>query len=216
MCYIYSRNTNPEKSIQEALNMKKFVVPMVLAAGAVAAALALGKKKPAAKGAAPVAKGAKKPEMKNPKNVVFSYVSGYQDPATIEVNMKFDADKVDLGVIEEGFMVPTSNPQVVTAFSGMFNLQLEPSNFYSGENFETMCAEAAKKFTGYGEVEYGALKGIKYGAGDGVAFCFPVDDASYLLVNAFKGPDNDDEVADLPVNAELSFFFENVSVERKA
>ncbi len=198
--------------------MKKFVVPMILAGGAVAAVLALGKKKPAAKGAAPAAKGAKaakKPEMKDPKDVVFSYVSGYQDPATIEVTMKFDAAKVDLAVIEEGFMVATSNPQVVTAFSGMFNLQLEPSNFYSGENFESMCAEAAKKFTGFGEVEYGALKGIKYSAGDGVAFCFPVDEASYLLVNAFKGPDNDDEVADLPVNAELSFFLENISVAKK-
>ncbi len=195
--------------------MKKFVVPMILAGGAVAAVMALGKKKPAAKGAAPAAKGAKKPEMKNPKDVVFSYVSGYQDPATIEVAIKFDADKVDLAVIEEGFMVPTSNPQVVTAFSGMFNLQLEPSNFYSGENFESMCAEAAKKFTGFGEVEYGALKGIKYSAGDGIAFCFPVDDASYLLINAFKGSDNDDEVADLPTNAALSFFLENITVAKK-
>ena len=196
--------------------MNKLVVPMLVAVGGVAAALALGKKKPAGdkKGSAPAAKAAKKPEMKNPKDVVFSYVSGYQDPATIEVSMKFDADKVDLAVIEEGFMVPTSNPQVVTAFSGMFNLQLEPSNFYTGENFESMCAEAKEKFTGFGEVEYGALKGIKYGAGDGIAFCFPADDASYLLVNVFKGPDNDDEVEDLPTNAQLSFFFENVSVKK--
>lgn len=196
--------------------MKKFVVPMVLAAGAAVAVMALGKKKPAAKGAAPAAKGAKKPEMKNPRTEVFSFVSGYQNPATIEVSMKFDADKVDLAIIEEGFMVPTSNPQVVNALSGMFNLQLEPTNFYTGENFDSMCAEAKEKFTGFGEVEYGALKGIKYSAGDGVAFCFPVDEASYLLVNTFKGPDNDDEVEDLPTNAELSFFFENISIEKKA
>ena len=195
--------------------MKKFVVPMVIAAGAAVAVLSLGKKKPAAKGAAPAAKGAKKPEMKDPQTEVYSFVSGYQNPATIEVSMKYDAAKVDLAIIEEGFMVSTSNPQVVTAMSGMFNLQLEPSNFYSGENFETMCAEAAKKFTGFGEVEYGALKGIKYGAGDGVAFCFPVDEASYLLVNAFKGPDNDDEVEDLPTCAELAMFLENISVAKK-
>lgn len=197
--------------------MKKFVVPMVIAAGAAVAVLAMGKKKPAgdAKKAAPAAKAAKKLEMKNPQSTVFSFVSGYQDPATIEVTMKYDADKVDLAVIEEGFMVPSSNPQVVTAFSGMFNLQLEPTNFYSGQSFDGMCAEAKEKFKGYGEVEFGALKGIKYNAGDGVNFCFPVDEASYLQVSAFKGPDNDDEVEDLPTCAELGFFFENVSVEKK-
>ncbi|MDO4815804.1 MAG: hypothetical protein Q4A83_04275 [Bacillota bacterium] len=196
--------------------MKKFVVPMVLAAGAAVAVMAMGKKKPAAKGAAPAAKGAKKPEMKNPKTEVYSFVSGYQNPATIEVSMKFDADKVDLNVIEEGFMVASSNPQVVTALSGQFNLQLEPTNFYTGETFDSMSAEAKEKFTGFGEVCYGAMKGIKYNAGDGVIFCFPADEASYLMVNTFKGPDNDDEVADLPENAELGFFFENVSIEKKA
>lgn len=198
--------------------MKKFVIPMAIAAVGAVAVLAMGKKKPAgdAKKSAAPAKGAKKPEMKNPKTTVYSFVSGYQNPATVEVSMKYDADKTFVDVIEEGFIVDSSDPQVATAENGMFRLQLEASNFYSGENFESMCAEAAKKFTGYGEVEYGAMKGVKYSAGDGVAFCFPVDDASYILVTAFKGPDNDDDVADLPANAELSFFFENISVDKKA
>jgi len=197
--------------------MKKFVVPMVVAAGAAVAVLALGKKKPAEgakKEAAPA--GKKKIEMKNPQTEVYSFVSGYQNPVTVEVTVKFDADKTEVDVIEEGFMVVSSNPQVLTAQNGEYRLQLEPTNFYSGESFETMAAAAKEKFKGCDEVSYGALQGIKYNAGDGVAFCFPVDDASYLLINAFKGPDNDDEVEDLPTNAQLKFFLENISVEKKA
>ncbi|MCF0137342.1 MAG: hypothetical protein HUJ66_03145 [Oscillospiraceae bacterium] len=197
--------------------MKKFVVPAVLAVGAAAAVLVLGKKKPAEggkKGSAPAA--GKKPVMKEPKTTVYSFVSGYQNPVTVEVSMKYDAQKVDLAVIEENFMVATSNPQVVTALAGQFCLQLEAANFYSGETFESMCAEAAEKFTGCGEVSYGELKGIKYNAGDGVNFRFPVDEASYLLVSSFKGPDNDDDAELLFENAELGFFLENITIEKKA
>ena len=194
--------------------MKKLIVPAILAVGGLAAVLAMGKKKPAgeAKKAAPAQK---KPEMKNPKTVVYSFVSGYQDPATVEVSVKFDADKVDVAVIEGGFLVASSNPQVLTALSGDYNLQLECGSLYTGEDFAALSAMAKEKYTGFGEVEYGALKGFKYSAGDGVAFCFPVDGFSYLLVTAFKGPDNDDEVADLPANKGLAFLFENVSVAVK-
>lgn len=195
--------------------MKKWLI-MAGAGAAAAVAVLATKKKPAAEGAAKskgVSPKSKKPEIKNPKLGTYSFVSGYKDAATVDVEVTYDADKTDFSVIEEGFLVDSSDSHVAVVYNGMYTLQMEYAGLYSGEDFAALAENAKIKFKEFGEVAYGANSGIKYLAGDAMSFCFPVDEFSYLLVTASKGPDNDDAVTDLPENAELALFFENVNIK---
>ena len=194
--------------------MKKWMI--LAGAGAAAAVAVLATKKKPADKAAPKAKGAapksKKPEIKNPQVGTYSFVSGYKDAATVDVAVKYDADRVDFSVIEEGFLVDSSDSHVAVVYNGMFTLQMEYAGYYSGDDFASLAENAKVKFKEVGDVAYGETKGIKYLAGDAICMCFPVDEFSYLLLTVMKGPDNDDAVTDLPANDELALFLENLSV----
>lgn len=200
--------------------MKKWQILAAVGAAAGVAAAVMAGKKPAEKSAAPKGKSAPAKKgyvIKTPQTGVYSFVSGFKDAATIDVELTFDAEKHSFAVIEEGFLAYTSDSHAAVIYSDAFNLQLEYSEFYPGEDFAILYANTAEKYKTVEKVNYEGVEGFKYVDGDCIRMCFPAgDDAySYLLVTALKGPGNDDELVDLPENAELKAVLATMKVSSK-
>ena len=108
--------------------MKKWTIlaPLGLAAGA-AAALLLLKKKPAEKAAAPKA-APQKAAPKAPANLKqgsYSFISGFQNAATVDMSLDYDSDAFSFAVVEEGFLSYSSDSHVAILEGEDFSLQVE-------------------------------------------------------------------------------------------
>ena len=75
-------------------------------------------------------------------------------------------------------------------------------------------AAARGKFQGFGEVGFGALRGIRYIDGDCICMCFPVpnDEYSYLLVTVVKAEGNDDTLDELQDDENLAALLGSVEI----
>ena len=191
--------------------MKKWqiIAPLSLAAAG-AVGLVLMKKKKAAP-AAPKAAGTAAPAKKAPANEKtgsYSFVSGFQDAATMELTLRYDADRFGFAVVEEGFLSYSSDSHVALLEGEDFSLQLEYAAYYGGEDFAAFIESVREKHPDLVPAVYGPNSGIRFLEGDNVCFCFPVDAHSYLLVTAFKTSDYDDEVTTLPDYAPLRALLE--------
>lgn len=179
--------------------MKKWqiIAPLALAAGGAVGLVLLKKKQaqPAAKSAKPAA--AKKAPA-NEKTGSYSFVSGYQDAATMEATLRYDADRFAFRVVEEDFLSYSSDSHVAILEGEDFSMQLEYAAYYSGEDFAAHTEAVREKHSSLAPAVYGENKGIRYFEGDNVCFCFPVDAHSYLLVTALKAKGNDDPLSALP------------------
>ena len=180
--------------------MKKWqiIAPLSLAAAG-AVGLVLMKKKKAAP-AAPKAAGkpAAKKAPANEKTGSYSFVSGFQDAATMELTLRYDADRFSFRVVEEDFLSYSSDSHVALLEGEDFSMQLEYAAYYSGEDFAAHTEAVREKHSSLAPAVYGANSGIRYFEGDNVCFCFPVDAHSYLLVTAVKAKGNDDPLSALP------------------
>lgn len=181
--------------------MKKWqiIAPLSLAAvgGAVGLVLMKKKKQPAAPKSAGKAAPAKKAPA-NEKTGSYSFVSGFQDAATMELTLRYDADRFDFRVVAEDFLSYSSDSHVAILEGEDFSLQLEYAGYYSGEDFAAHTESVREKHSSLAPAVYGANKGIRYFEGDNVCFCFPVDAHSYVLVTAVKAKGNDDPLSALP------------------
>ena len=200
--------------------MKKWMIlaPLGLAAGA-AAALVLLKKKPAEKAAAPKAAPAKKDAPKAPANLKqgsYSFISGFQNAATVDMTLDYDADAFSFAVVEEGFLSYSSDSHVAILEGEDFSLQLEYAAYYSGEDFASHCASLAEKHQDFAPVRYGSVDAVKYLEGDALCFCIPIpqDDHSYVQVLLFKAKGNDTPLPDLAEDENLKAILSSIRFGR--
>ena len=180
--------------------MKKWqiVAPLSLAAaGAVGLVLMKKMKAPAAPKSAGKAAPAKRAPA-NEKTGSYSFVSGFQDAATMELTLRYDADRYSFRVVEEDFLSYSSDSHVALLEGEDFSLQLEYAAYYAGEDFAAHTEAVREKHSSLAPAVYGANEGIRYFEGDNVCFCFPVDAHSYVLITAVKAKGNDDPLSALP------------------
>lgn len=184
--------------------MKKWqiIAPLSLAAVGGAIGLVLMKKKsPAAPAAKPQSGGKPAPAKKAPANEKegsYSFISGFQNAATMELTLRYDADRFSFDVVEEDFLVYSSDSHVAILEGEDFLLQLEYAAFYAGEDFAAHTKAVQEKHSDVVPAAFGNNTGIRYFEGDNVCFHFPVDAHSYLLVTAVKAKGNDDPLSALP------------------
>jgi hypothetical protein len=196
--------------------MKKWTIlaPLGLAAGA--AALLLMKKKGAK--AAPAAKeaDAKKAPPANWKTGSYSFISGYQNAATVELRLGYDGDKFSYAVVSEDFLSYSSDSHVALVQGKDFSLQLEYAAYFTGEDFAAHCASLAEKHKSFAPVRYGSVDAVKYLEGDTLCFCVPIpeDEHSYIQVLVFKDKGNDTPLPELAKDPDLSAMLESIRFER--
>ena len=201
--------------------MKKWTIlaPLGLAAAG-AAALVLLKKKPEAKAAPAKGGPAKKPApTKAPANLKtgsYSFISGYQNAATVEMRLGYDGDKFSYAVVSEDFLSYSSDSHVALVQGEDFSLQLEYAAYFTGEDFAAHCASLAEKHKSFAPVRYGSVDAVKYLEGDTLCFCIPIpeDEHSYVQVLVFKDKGNDTPLPELAKDPDLSAMLESIRFER--
>lgn len=185
----------------------KVIAPLAIsAAGALAAGIAvLMQKVPKAEAPAKSASGKAPAAPAVLKTGSYSFVSGFKDAATIEMQLDYDPEKFSFDVISEEFLNYSSDSHVAVIYGEEFNLQLEYAAYYGGEDFAALCAGLCEKYRTNGGILCGALSGVWVLDGDNVLISFPIpdDEHSYLLVTVQKTPDYDDDVTTLPDYAPL-------------
>lgn len=200
--------------------MKKWqiIAPIGLAAAAAAVVLAM-RKAPQSSAAAKAAPSASKPVPPAELKVgSYSFVSGYKVAATIDVKIKYDPARFGFAVIEDGFPAYSSDSHVAVVYGEDFTAQLEYAGYYSGEDFAAMSEAARAKFSGFGEVSFGAHRGIRYVDGDCICICLPIpdDDYSYLLVTVIKAEGSDDTLDELQENEDLAAILGGLEISSEA
>lgn len=143
-----------------------------------------------------------------PKNLVtgsYSFISGFQDAATVEVCLDYDPEAFSFVVVEDEFLNYSSASHAAIVYGKDFNLQLEYAGYYSGEDFAAHKAALLEKYQTHGEFACGDLTGIWVQDGDNILIHLPIpdDQHSYLLVTVQKTSDYDDELTSLPDYAPL-------------
>ena len=195
----------------------KVIAPLAMSAAAALAAglvVLLGKDEKTAP-AAPAAEKKAAPE--RPRCVgSYSFISGFKDAATVEMNLLYDPEKFSFAVVEEDFLSYSSDSHVAIVYEEDFNLQLEYAGFYADEDFAAHCAALAEKHADLAEVTYGGLKGVSWLDGDNMAICLPIpgDTHSCLLVTVQKTSAYDDAVTTLPAHPALKALLESITFTR--
>ena len=198
------------------MNKWKVIAPLALtAAGAVAAGLATLAKKPG-QAEAPAASA---PAAAAPQKLVagvYSFISGYQDAATVELTLRFDPEVSSFAVVAEEFFVYSSASHVALFEGEDFRAQIEYQPYYAGEDFDAHVKGLQEKYRGFGEVHYAHLSGVKYLDGDGVCLCFPIpgDRHSCVLMQLFKVKKDDDEpIEALPDRASVRALLDSAKLD---
>ena len=180
----------------------KVIAPLAIsAAGALAAGIAvLMQKVPKTEVPAKTEAGKAPAAPAVLKTGSYSFVSGFKDAATVEMQLDYDPEKFSFDVISEEFLNYSSDSHVAVVYGEEFNLQLEYAAYYGGEDFAALCAGLCEKYRTNGGILCGALSGVWVLDGDNVLISFPIpdDEHSYLLVTVQKTPDYDDDVTTLP------------------
>ena len=129
------------------------------AVGAAAAGIAvllqkLPKEAPQEGSAAPAAKP------KARRTGVYSFISGFQDAATVELSLDYDPDVFSFAIVEDEFLNYSGDSHVAILYGTDFNLQLEYASYYSGENFDAHAAALRARYGTRGDFACGALTGL--------------------------------------------------------
>lgn len=184
----------------------RLIAPLALAAAAAfAAGLAALLKKPVEKA---VEAAAPKAQPAVPRVLMvgsYSFISGFQNAVTVEMELDYDSEKYSFVVIEDEFPSYSSDSHVAVVYGEDFNLQIEYAAFYQGEDFAAHCKSVGERYQGVAPVRYGALQGIRYLDGDNICLNLPIpgDSNSYLLITVMKTPEYDGELAALPDHPSL-------------
>ena len=197
-------------------------VPLGAAAGAVYYYLNLKKKKTAgvkanktgSKLSAGKAKGSYEP--KSPKIGSYSFISGFQDAATIELSLPYDAECFSFTVTENDFLTESGDSHVALLYGEKFSAQFEYAGYYRGEDFEALAKELTSRHHDLSPAVYGNSRGVCFQNGEALCFAFPVpeDSHSYLLVSVLKAKDNDDELVALREYPDLAWMFSSMAFSR--
>ena len=195
----------------------KILAPLALtAAGAIAAGIASLTKKTAAP--APAAKKtppAPAPEML--RTGTYSFISGFKAAATVELSLRYDAERFSFSVVSEDFLSYSSASHVALLLGEEFKAQIEYAPYYAGEDFDALSKGIEQKFRGFGTVRYASLEGIRYRDGDSICLCFPIpnDTNSFVQVILFKGKDDDEPLEALPDSPAVRALLDTVTITVK-
>jgi len=189
----------------------------VSAAGAAAAILA-GKKKTASKEAKPAAAKAAAKEVR-PVSLAagsYSFVSGFRDPATLEVSIGYDDKKFCFDVVSEDYLVYSSDSHVVLISGEDFSLQVEYAGYVGDDGFAGLKAQLAERHADLTEASYGSNPALRYVDGDGLCICLPAGDdpCSYLQVSVIKAKGNDDTLEELAAEPALNQILGSISTKK--
>lgn len=197
--------------------MKNKLFPVSVAAAALAgAAWYLRSKKLSGKKSSSGAASKSEAVPAAPKNVKegsYSFISGFQDAATVEMKLSYDADRFSFLVVEDGFLSESGDSHVGILSGEDFSAQFEYAGFYRGESFDQLHEELQTKHRDICPVAYGANTGLKFLAGDNICLVFPIpqDTYSYLLVTLVKAKENDDPIEQIPDYADLKYVLGSMS-----
>lgn len=184
--------------MKEGTNMSlkkwKVIAPLGLAAaGALAAGISTLLKKPAevSPAAAPSAGAAPSGPL---VTGVYSFISGYQDAATVEFSLRFNPEAGSFSVVGEDFLSYSSASHVGIYEGEEFKAQIEYVPYYSGEDFDALVKGLKEKYRDVAPVSYAALSGVKYLDGDSMCLCFPIpgDKHSYVQLILFQVKKDED------------------------
>ncbi len=195
----------------------KILAPLALtAAGAIAAGVATLMQKTQSKGSAAGGDGTAAPAAgRQLAGGSYSFISGYQDPATVELTLKFDPELLSFAVMEEEFLSYSSASHVAVVYGEDFNAQIEYAPYYAGEDFAGLTAHVKEKYGSVLPARYAALDGIRYRDGDAVCLCFPIpgDAHSYIQVTLLKLKEDDKPLEELPEHPLVRALLDSVRIE---
>jgi len=146
----------------------------------------------------------------------YSFISDFQDAATVELRLDCDPEKFSFVVVEDEFLNYSGDSHVAIIWGRDFNLQLEYASYYSGEIFAAHKAAMTEKYKTANAFDCGALFGFWVLDGDNAAIHLPIpsDVHSYLLVTVQKTSDYDGEVTTLPDYAPLKELLSTLRFDR--
>ena len=197
------------------MNKWKVIAPLALtAAGALAAGLASLRKKET--GAAPAAGSAAAPDAGKLVSGVYSFISGYKDPATVELTLRFDPERGSFAVVAEDFLSYSSASHVALYEDEDFKAQIEYVPYWAGEDFAAHTKGLAEKYADLASVRYAALEGVRYTDGDAVCLCFPIpgDTSSCVLCSLFRVKKDDEHpLAALPESPAVKALLDSARIE---
>ena len=182
----------------------KVLAPLaVTGLGALAAGVkVLMEKSAPAAPAAPAAKAPEEKPLRDPgklKSGSYSFISGFQDAATIEVRVPYDGESESFSVVSEDYLSPSDDSHVALVYSEDYRLQLEYAAFYGGESWDEHVAALREKHPDLCGVLYGDNTGVVFLAGDSLRLDLRIPDetASFLQVTIQKTPAFDGPVTEL-------------------
>ena len=140
------------------------------------------------------------PVMTKPQTGSYSFISGFQDAAAVELSFLYDADRFRYAVREDEFLSESGDSHVGILYGEDFSMQVEYASYYRGEDFDALTCALKEKHPALCPVRYGDLDGVSYQDGDNWCLAFPIpeDTFSYVLVTLVKAAGNDDKLAVLP------------------
>lgn len=194
----------------------KVIAPLALtAAGALAAGLASLRRKNGTE--APAAAGNAAPPA--PGTLVtgaYSFISGFQDAATVELTLRFDPERGSFAVVAEDYLSYSGASHVALYEDEDFKAQIEYVPYYAGEDFEAHARGLAEKYPDLAPVRYAALSGVRYIDGDAVCLCFPIpgDACSCVLFSLFRvKKDEEHPLAALPESPAVKALLDSARIE---
>ena len=130
----------------------------------------------------------------------YSFISGFQNAATVEVRFRYDGSRLSCAVMEDGFLAESGDSHVAVLSGEDFSAQLEYGSYYTGDDFAKLKAELSGKHRDLSDITYGEHRGVLYQNGDHLCLDFPIpgDRSSYLHVTLVKEKGNDDPLSALP------------------
>jgi len=197
----------------------KVILPLAITAvGAIAAGVAALSKKTAPAAAAKPAKNATQAPTGPQAEGVYSFISGFQDAAPVELKLRYFPESMDFTVVSEDFLCYSGASHVALLHAEDFDMQIEYAPYYAGEDFAIYSKGVEQKFGGVSPVKYAALEGIRYRDGDAMCLCFPIpeDAFSYVQFILFKRGDDDQPLEALPESPAVTALMDSVVIERKA
>ncbi len=191
---------------------RKVIAPLaVTAVGALAAGVSVLLRKNVA-AAAPEAKDSKaapKAILRDPavqESGSYSFISGFQNAATVELTVPFDPGTEFFSVVEEDFLSASDVSHVALLTSEDYRLQIEYAAYYGGEGWEAHVAHLREKHSDLKEVSFRENAGVLFLAGDSLRFDLPIpeDNASFIQITIQKTPSFDGEVTELAQHPALT------------
>ena len=146
----------------------------------------------------------------------YSFISGFQNASTVEMQLDYDAERFSFAVVEENFLSYSSNSHVAILEGEDFSLQIEYASYRSGEEADGNWAFLRENHPELQTVRFGGVEGAQYLEGDNVRFCFaiPEDGHSYVEVILFKAKGNDTPLADMPQDPDVNAILSSIRFQK--